>query len=749
MDRDRESAARRPVSRTTAAGISKIGLCLALCLFVLSRADISLAAMDLLKGQILEDRSARWQITAQKMSYLQNEGLYLAEGDVVITRSGQTLKSQNAKYNEKTGIVEVSGDVVLELNGDLVKGESAILDLNTRTGQITKGSLFLKENHYYIHGDFIERQGPDTYLVKGCRVTTCDGDTPDWSISGSEVSVTIEGYGTVKNAVFRIRGYPAFYIPYAIFPAKTKRQSGLLPPRLGYSHRNGLDTEIPFFWAISQETDATFYERYMTKRGLMQGIEYRYVAEGESKGTFLFDILSDKKEKDLSLAEDIGLSPVERSNKTRYWLRSRSDQTLPFGLTARLDTDYVSDQDYLKEFHGGLHGYQARPELAEESGRPLEEVHSPTRRSALRLSRDGEDYSLQALSSYHQWPQNPVTDSTPQPLGGLNYSLAPGPISRTPFFFRWDSGYDYVWRDWGTKGHRLSFTPDLSYPTWLGPYLEFEPSISLTHNSQWFDKGLEGEDRQSRDIYDFQTRLGTVLERTFDFHSWDVERLKHKVLPSLTYQYGGHREDKAFRPWFEPMDLYKRTNVLTLSVENLLDARRQSDKGLITYSQWATLRLSQGYDIAEAHRKDEPWREKKPLLPLEAGMTLTPFRNLNLDAEAHWDHDERDIAFVDMALEFGMDRAGGLRDTYGVEHRYVKGNRRSVNYYGQVNLLAGFSVGTSQSKDLSHGNSVAGRYWLDYQSQCWGVRLIAEKMDEVSTYWVTFRLFGLGDFGRR
>jgi len=42
----------------------------------------------------------------------------------------------------------------------------------------------------------MEKTGPNTYVVKGCHMTTCEGDKPDWSITGSEVEITVEGYGT-------------------------------------------------------------------------------------------------------------------------------------------------------------------------------------------------------------------------------------------------------------------------------------------------------------------------------------------------------------------------------------------------------------------------------------------------------------------------------------------------------------------------------------------------------------------------
>ena len=154
-----------------------------------------------------------------------------------------------------------------------------------------------------------------------------------------------EGYGKIKNAALRVRETPFFFIPYFIFPAKNQRQTGFLPPGLGYSSRNGAEIEVPFFWAISDQADATFYERFMSERGFMQGLEARYVAEEDSKGIFLFDVLSDKVEsKDLGDPDQASLSPFARTNQTRYWLRGRMDQALPLDVAARFDADYVSDQ---------------------------------------------------------------------------------------------------------------------------------------------------------------------------------------------------------------------------------------------------------------------------------------------------------------------------------------------------------------------------------------------------------------------
>ena len=712
---------------------------------VVFQAGFCLAVDELLRDHGSDDEDVPWQIQADSMSYVEEEGLYIAEGGVLIRRKGQSLSSQKAKYNEKTGIVEATGNVRLEANGDILQGESGIFDLNSQQGQITEGHLFLRENHIYISGTVMEMLGQNTYRVKDCRVTTCDGEKPAWSITGSEVKVTVEGYGTVKNAAFRVKDVPIFYLPRAFFPAKTKRQTGFLPPRLGYSSRNGGDVEAPFFWAISEQTDASFYQRYMSKRGYMQGLEFRYVAENDSKGIFLFDVLSDReKEKDLGDPGQIDLSPFPRTNETRYWLRSRTDQQFPLGVQARLDTDFVSDQDYLKEFRAGLYGFDARPDLAEESGRPVEEIQSPTRRSALRLSRDRQDYSLQAISSYHQRPENPPNDRTPQPLAGVDFTLLPRSLPWFPLFLKFDTDYDYVWREEGRKGNRFSFSPEISYPMWFGRYLEFEPLISYTSNTQWVD-GHPGMNHQTRDTYRIQGRISTILERVYNFEWRDTKRLKHKFTPSLIYDFRGHEDGDRFQPWFEPIDAEADVNRISLNLENLLDSRKENDEGEVTYSQWGTFSLIQGYDISEARRDEEPGSERQPFEPLIGIWRFTPFPDLDFDAEVHWDHHESEISFTDLSLELYIERSGGRKDEYKIDYQDRKGENEDLSFHLHVNLFYGLALGTSLKRDLKVGHTIESRYWLEYQTQCWGVRVATESLAGIDSVMVSFRLLGFGE----
>lgn len=688
-----------------------------------------------------------WEILARSLSYDSGSGIYRAEGDVILRRENQILSSQAAEYHERTGIAEVPGPFRLDFNGDVLTGHEGMFDLEKETGRIERGELFLRDSNLYLRAEEMEKKGKDRYFLSGCLVTTCDGDRPVWSITGSEADVTLEEYGTVKHAAFRVRDVPVLYIPYFVFPAKTKRQTGLLPPTTGYSGRKGMDLEIPFFWAVSDSTDATFYQRYLTSRGYMQGLEYRYMASEDSGGAFLLDIMSDRRKvKDLTDPDELDLSPFERTNTTRYWARGRADQEFPLDIRSRLDLDFVSDQDYLREFEGGGLGLQARPDLGSQWGRPLEEIRAPTRRSALRLSRDGELYSLQAGMEYHQRPENLPADRTPQPLAGALFDLMPRRVFDSPLHMGLKSDLDYIWRDTGATGYRTSASPSLSIPFSAGPYLRVEPFSQYTIAHQRFDGQAGGQDTRTRQVHESGLQLSSDFDRVFKTGFLKATSVNHRLRPVLIYRYRGPGDKDVPAPWFEPVDQQGRVNQVALSLRNYLDARYDRN-GRTSYRQWGYLILDQAFAIDRARADAAPGKSRRPLDPLIASLGVNPAPNLTGRLTARWDHYERAVTSTNASIDMAFDRAVGYRDHYTLD--YNSNRQQGSKYLGisaDVYVAGGVSVGGSLQRELRTGENIAQQGRLSFERQCWGMRFAISRAENSVGFSVTVNLRGLGGF---
>jgi hypothetical protein len=260
---------------------------------------------------------------------------------------------------------------------------------------------------------------------------------------------------------------------------------------------------------------------------------------------------------------------------------------------------------------------------------------------------------------------------------------------------------------------------------------------------------VNGKDKQSRDAYEAQARFSTVAEKVYETEWAPATKLKHKIVPSLLYNYRVHKDLDVYRPWFESMDADGSMNRVAFALDNFLDARRDTEKDGALYEQWTRFTLIQGY------RMDGMWWDKglsgeeRPFEPLIGILTLRPLLNVYLDTEVHWDHYEKDIPFADVTLALNIPRSGGRTDYLGVTYQYDKEEDKAFNVNAHVNLVYGFAAGGTIRKNLNTDESLQKGLYLDYQSQCWGVRVISEDLDGTGSIMVQFRLLGLGELKGR
>ncbi|MGA6924346.1 MAG: LptA/OstA family protein, partial [Desulfosarcina sp.] len=395
-----------------------------------------------------------WQISADTVDYDSATTTYYARGDVVIEKEAVRLAADKVSFNHNAMTAMAAGHVLMTVGDDLLTGEMLEFDLNRQTGVVHDGSVFLKENHFYIRGRRIEKTGKDTYRAEQAAITSCDGQRPDWTITGRTVNVTVEGYGSVTHAVLKARELPVLYTPYLLFPAKTRRQTGLLTPEASVSDRKGFAWDQPFFWAIGESSDATVYLHTMRERGTKIGLEYRYALTGPSIGIAMADGLEDQKVDDGSAeaTQQWGYAgdAYDRPNADRYWLRAKLDQELPGEFMARLDLDVVSDQDYLTEFKDGLSGYdQTREAFLEAFGRDLDTYDESVRTNRLNVNRTWARYVLNGDLLWNDNVNNrrwEDVDFTLQQLPVVQFSGAKQRAFGSSVFWDLDSEYTHFYR---------------------------------------------------------------------------------------------------------------------------------------------------------------------------------------------------------------------------------------------------------------------------------------------------------------
>ncbi len=705
-----------------------------------------------------------WRITADEVRYDQKTDQYFAHGNVLIAREELRLSANRVRFDHKNMEAFAYGQVMFVSGKDVLTGESMEVNLNDETGIVYDGTVFIEANHFYIRGNRLIKTGKDSYRAEQASLTTCDGDSPAWKITARDVEVTIEGYGSAKHAALYAKEMPVLYTPYLFFPVKLKRQTGFLPPRFGYSSRKGAEYAQPFFWAIDESSDATFYAHVMGKRGVRTGAEYRYKLGGLSQGAAMGEFLEDRKiddgEDDSSKNWGYRNDEYLRSNKDRYWFRMKHDQELPDDFFARLDLDIVSDQDYLREIKTGYLGFgDTDGYFLNEFGRDLDEYDDPVRVNSLNVSRFWNLYSLNVEARWYDdvnKRRHEDYDDTLQKLPYANFNGLRQPIMGSMFYWDLESEYTYFFREDNFTGHRVDIAPRVYLPLRLKNYLAFEPSVGLRetawHIDDWDDFKDDGDDSFNREMVDVRLDLSTELDRNFNVDFETTDRIKHTIRPQVVYNYIPPIGQDDI-PKFDEIDDIDRLSAVTYSVTNTLSSRYRLpgikaeegegtdgepavSAGFFGYRPFGRLKVEQTYDFNEII-------EDRPFSPVFAELDLALNSWLSLEADTEWSTYDDNFLNHNVAVR-AADHRG---DRIFVEHRYARDLRETL--YGDVivKLHERVSMFGEYERDVKSQETVLYGLGFLYMASCWSLDAGYFREEDDAKYAMMINLYGLGGIG--
>ncbi len=210
-----------------------------------------------------------------------NKVIYLY-GNCLIEGKSIKLKADKIKIDKGKGVITASGNVEFDKNTVKGKGKRFVYYTDSEQATIFKGELILESN-YRFYAEEITYLSGDRYQLKDCTFTTCPENCNYWGFHSNRVKVKKEGYASFKSLKFRIKDKSVFYLPFFIYPAKTKRTFGLLIPEFGNSSKHGFNYRQELFIPIGKSQDITLGIDYYSKAGTGTTFEYR---ESFRKGEF-------------------------------------------------------------------------------------------------------------------------------------------------------------------------------------------------------------------------------------------------------------------------------------------------------------------------------------------------------------------------------------------------------------------------------------------------------------------------------
>ncbi|OGP90625.1 MAG: hypothetical protein A2031_01985 [Deltaproteobacteria bacterium RBG_19FT_COMBO_43_11] len=690
----------------------------------------------------IKDDKSPVDIEADSMDYDYSSDKYHAQGKVVITYSNIVLNADDVELDNKNKIATAQGNVLLKMGEDTLQGDKIVFNIESKTGVAYKGQAFYAKNHFYVRGDKIEKTGENTYFIEQPRATTCDGASPDWEIAGSEMDVTIEGYGLMKNARFLTKGLPIFYSPFVPFPAKTKRQSGFLLPNLSYSRKkDGLDIEIPFFWAISPQMDATFYQRYIEKRGFKEGAEFRYYLGDHSFGTLYGDFMEDEKNVIEKINSGTGRDWDGMHRRWSYYLNHQTKFDSNF--YARTDLRKVSDKWYFKDF--SAHNYYldnyARneedpfkkvPFHGDESLRSLE--------STARVYKGWSNYNLMGLMSYTDDFAKANNDSTLQKYPEIVLTGIKQPLLATPLYYELTGTYDNYYRGEGQKGHLFDFNPAISLPINLAGYAKITPQFAFKETA-WIreDNEVLGNDKESggRTLYTASVNLSSQISRIFNFNMLNWEKIRHEIKPEVSYAYTPNVSQDNIPDY---MPLITEQNAVIWALTNTLMTKVRDEKEAYAYLEFLRLKLFQVYDINEAKKNmDGVVTPKRPFSDMGIEFDLNPHKYLSFMARNKYN-----IYSGWKEMNYDLHIKDWRDDMLTVGYRYTVDSIEEINLSIKAMVTSNIAANYILRSDQFHSRTVESTVGLTYYSQCWTLGLDYSQTDGDSRFLLKISLVGLG-----
>lgn len=628
---------------------------------------------------IQEPEKDEWTFSADRVSGDHTSEYVEAFGNCTLTMGDDQLRADFARYYQSTGWIFLKGNLRAHWGGDFLQADEGEFDLNNMTGWLKNGKLFMAKPHVYVEAERVAKNKGDSYSFRNAKVTACDGEKPAWSVTTAEGDIELDGKVKLYRSAFRIKDVPVFYWPYMSLPGRQERESGFLMPYGSISEKLGLEVNLPYYWVINDEADATFYQNFMTRRGYKQGIEFRHVNDSSTKGMWKADFMKDKVRavKESDEWEDYRGDGLTRPNRSRWWVRSKYDGWLGSPkLKVKVDLDVVSDQNYLRDFQSGPTGFDKnREDFLDAFGRDIENKDDTTRTSLATATRSWDRFGLAGKIEYVQNLEymngngDEDDNTTVQTLPELEAFAFQQQIPGTPVEVSAEAKYDYFYRNKGHTGHRLRVTPTAKLPL-SNKYFTFIPEVgvdhtsySLSHYEGYGNQTIVDSGGRSRQIDTNATDDGysqrttwsagfsafTQLTRTFKAGEslnadpslagtsrWTT--LKHSIIPRIKYKYTPTITGQEKLPYFDEYDRIDGANEVTYSITNVLDRKRETvvlspgksgddPTAQVTsdYLEFLMFRLEQSYDHNEATRRELRDRyERRPFSDVIAELRVSP-----------------------------------------------------------------------------------------------------------------------------
>ena len=224
--------------------------------------------------------NARLLLQADEMAYDYQKGLVSAVGNVQIYYEGGVLEARKVVYDRKAKRVHAEGDVRYRTrDGRMIHAEMLEITDDLRDGFINSLLIEGEDKTRFAAARADRLEGKTTVYRSGvytaCELCKEDPKRPPlWQVRAARI-IHDEGERVIhyEDARLEFFGVPLAWMPFFSHPDPTiTRKSGFLLPTIRSSTKTGVGLDIPYFWALAPDYDATLTVTPYSRQGpLVQG----------------------------------------------------------------------------------------------------------------------------------------------------------------------------------------------------------------------------------------------------------------------------------------------------------------------------------------------------------------------------------------------------------------------------------------------------------------------------------------------
>jgi len=194
-----------------------------------------------------------------------------------------SLKARGIESDSIQG--EIIGRPVLIEGSDSYTGSKIDYNFKTTRGMITAART--SEEESYFAGEKIHKVNNNTYFIANGIYTTCKHNPPHYYFYSPKMKMVQNEQVVARWVWLYVGGVPfPVPLPFAVFPIRSGRRSGIMMPTIGNSASLGQYlSRFGYFWAINDYMDVNLTADYYTRGSFRLSSRFRYVKRYDYNGS--------------------------------------------------------------------------------------------------------------------------------------------------------------------------------------------------------------------------------------------------------------------------------------------------------------------------------------------------------------------------------------------------------------------------------------------------------------------------------